>query len=57
MEWISFKRFTSLTVISPMPRAVGGSRVAPIGKAHGTRCTQQVAGTDRTGWYSNNFEV
>jgi len=36
---------------------VGGSCVAPVGRAHGTRCTRQVAGTDCTGWYSNNFEM
>jgi len=36
--------------------AVGGSRVAPVGRAT-SRCTQQIAGTDHTGWYGNNFEV
>jgi len=41
----------------PLERSVGGSRVAPVGRIHGTRGTQQVAGTDRTGWYGNNFEV
>jgi len=34
---------------TPVREGVGGSYVASVGRAHGTRCTQQLAGTNHTG--------